>query len=416
MLSASTFVNKRLLAVLLLGFTSGLPLMLTSSTLQAWFTQSGISIMTIGSLSLLGIPYILKFLWAPLMDYYGFPKLGKRKGWILFTQLGLVLTLLVLANMDPTKQAATMGLIALAIAFFSASQDVSITAYQTDILHPEERGLGVSYYIFTYRLAMLIAGGAALISADYIGWKATYEGMAGVMLVCMLFTYYMPPVQEYAQTEANNSLLNTISASLRDFLQRDQVLCILAFILFYKFGDALAQMLLTNFLLSGGLGFTLTEVGLAYKAVGFIATLLGAFIGGVFLTRWNIYTALLYFGLAQAFSNLMFAALAMIGKHFFFMMLTIFIESFCAGLSTAALLAFIMSLCNHRYTATQFALLSAVASLARVLLGPLAAWMVATCGWIQFYIWTFVLCFPGIIFLMLLKNKVLTHAPVALDQ
>jgi PAT family beta-lactamase induction signal transducer AmpG len=186
------------------------------------------------------------------------------------------------------------------------------------------------------------------------------------------------------------------------------------FIIFYKFGDALALQLMTNFLLQG-LGFTLIEVGLAYKLVSVFATLLGVFVGGIALTRWTIYRALMVFGLAQAFSNLMFVMLAMIGKHFLLMMLSIFIENFCTGMSTAALLAFMMSLCNHRYTASQFALLSAVASLGRVFLGPVAAIMVKNIGWIEFYFYAFILSFPGIIFLILLKDKVLQHATVTAD-
>lgn len=399
--------NNRLIAILLLGFSSGLPLALTSSTLQAWFTEAHINLITIGALSLVGIPYTLKFLWAPVMDHYSLLWLGRRKGWILLMQLGLVISLLVLANMHPLSQASFMGVMALGVAFFSASQDVAITAYQADILTVEERGLGVAYYIFTYRLAALLSGGLALVCADYMGWKLTYELMAFLMLLVMIPTYKAP--KEVAVAGLSSHLFKTIGAALSDLLQREKIILLLLFILFYKFGDALALSLMTNFLLHG-LGFSLTEVGLAYKVVSFIATIFGAFVGGVFLTRWTIYRALLLFGLAQAFSNLMFVVLAIVGKHFLLMSVSIFIENFCSGLSTAALFAFLMSLCNHRYTASQFALLSAVASLGRVFLGPLAGWMVENIGWVQFYMWSFFLCFPGIIFLMLLKNKVSSYA------
>lgn len=410
--SPSLLINTRLLAVLCLGFSSGLPLALTGSTLQAWFTEAHINLVTIGALSLLGIPYTLKFLWAPLMDQYGFPRLGKRCGWILAMQAALVISLLLLANMDPAHQAAKMGVVALVIAFFAASQDIAYDAYRTDVLAENERGLGSAYTVFAYRVAVLLSGGLALVFADYLGWKMTYEIMAGLVLLSMLATYKAPRPLELAP--ASNTVLSTAIDSLKDLLQREKVVFLLLFIIFYKFGDALALTLMTNFLLKG-LGFSLTEVGLAYKTVSFIATILGAFAGGVILTRWNLYRALLVFGVAQAFSNLLFALLALVGKHFTLMAVSIFIENFCSGLSTAALLAFMMSLCNHRYTAGQFALLSAFASLGRVFLGPLAGVMVANIGWVQFYVWSFVLCFPGIFFLVLLKDRVLSHAHVIAD-
>lgn len=399
-------INHRLLAILVLGFASGLPLALTGATLQAWFTEANVSLKAIGTLSLLGIPYTLKFLWAPLMDYYGFSSLGKRKSWILLMQFALVITLLFLSFMDPIYQTGKIGLLALLVAFFSASQDISINAYTTDVLQPEERGLGAAYTVFTYRVALLVSGGLALIFADHFGFARTYQLMALLMLLAMLPTYFAPRVLETVSSAHN--LYQITMQSLADLLKRDKIILILLFIMFYKFGDALALSLITNFLLHG-LGFTLTEVGLAYKIVSFVATILGGFIGGILLTQWNIYRALFVFGVAQAISNLAFALLAYTGKHFLLMMSAVFLENFCSGLSTAALLAFMMSLCNHRFTASQFALLSAVASLARVFLGPIAALMVENVGWVQFFIWSFILCFPGILLLTLLKQEVLCH-------
>lgn len=398
-------INHRLFAILVLGFASGLPLSLTGATLQAWFTEANVSLKAIGTLSLLGIPYTLKFLWAPLMDYYGFSLLGKRKGWILLTQLALVILLLCLSRMNPAYQTGMIGILALLIAFFSASQDISINAYTTDVLHPEERGLGAAYTVFAYRVAILVSGGLALVFADYFGWQHTYEFMAFLMLLGMLPTYFAPRPAE-AQFTGSNLYQTTLSAIL-DFAKRDQILLVLLFIFLYKFGDALALSLITNFLLHG-LGFTLTEVGLAYKIVSFIAMILGGFFGGMIMTRWNIYSALLLFGVAQAFSNLTFAILAYAGKNFSLMIAAVFTENFCSGLSTAALFAFMMSLCDHRFTASQFAILSAIASLGRVFLGPIAALMVENLGWSQYFVWSFLLCLPGIFILTLLKkNEVL---------
>lgn len=405
-------INSRLLAILVLGFASGLPLSLTGATLQAWFTEANVSLKTIGTLSLLGIPYTFKFLWSPLMDHYGFSKLGKRKTWILLMQLALVFALLLISEMNPEFQAGSIGMVALLIAFFSASQDISINAYTTDVLPVEERGLGAAYTVFAYRIAVLVSGGLALVFADYFGWKRTYEFMAFLMLLSMVPTYFAPRTTEVISSARN--LYQTTKQSLINILQRDKIILLLFFIMFYKFGDALALSLITNFLLHG-LGFTLTEVGLAYKTVSFIAMVLGGFAGGILLTRWNIYRALLVFGIAQAISNLTFAVLAYVGKEFFLMAASVFIENFCSGLSTAALLAFMMSQCDHRFTASQFALFSAVASLGRVFLGPVAALMVENLGWIQFYIWSFVLCFPGILLLMFLKDEVMYHVHATAD-
>lgn len=409
---STALANKRLMAVLLLGFASGLPLALTNSTLQAWFTQSHVSIASIGTLTLLGLPYTLKFLWAPLMDQYGFTKLGKRRGWIALTQVGVIITLLLLANMNPENNALGMGVVALFIAFFSASQDIAYDAYRTDILTPAERGLGASYMIFGYRVAILFSGGLALLIADHWGWRITYELMAFFMFISLFITYKSPSPSELPPVSTD--LFATIKAAIKDLFQREKIVLLLLFIGLYKIGDALALSLMTNFLIKG-LGFSLTEVGLAYKIVSFVATILGAFIGGLMLIRFNLYRALLVFGIAQAFSNLTFAWLAFVGKHFILMSASIFIENFCSGLSTAALLALMMSLCDQKYTAQQFALLSAVASLGRVFLGPLAAVMVANLGWIQFYIWSFILCFPSILLLVLLKEKVLSHAQLAVN-
>lgn len=403
-----TLINQRLIAVLFMGFAAGLPLSLVGATLQAWYTQANISVVTVGALTLVGIPYTLKFLWAPLMDYPGFTRFGRR-GWIVLAQLALAVLLYALSQMQPGSQAALMGVLALIIAFFSATQDIAIDAYRTDILEVSERGLGSAYYVATYRLAVLLSGGLGLVLADYIGWQSTYQWMSVLMLLSMIATY-VAPREKLEVLTANGGLFEVVKTSLADLLKRDKLILLLLFIIFYKIGDALALSLMTNFLLHG-LGFSLTEVGVAYKLVSFFATIAGAFVGGLLLIRWNIYRALMLFGMAQAFSNLMFVWLAIAGKVFTLMAASIFIENFCSGLSTAAFMAFLMSLCNKRYTAGQYALLSAVASLGRVFLGPVAGLIVKEIGWVQFYMFAFSLSFPGLFILILLKERVATYAP-----
>ncbi len=405
-------INPRLLAVLLLGFASGLPLALTGSTLQAWMTEANVSLAAIGALSLVGIPYTLKFLWAPLLDYLRIPFLGLRRGWIMLTQICLILALIGLAGVDPLIQPGVVYALALTIAFFSASQDVAIDAYRADILKTEERGLGAAYSVFAYRMAMLFSGGLALVMAAYIGWRTTYLLMALVLSIALIGTYFAPLVTE--KKVVGQGMMKAMTQGLWNLLQREKIVLLLIFLLFYKIGDALALQLMTNFLLHG-LGFTLTEVGLAYKFVSFFASISGAFVGGLILTRLPIFNGLFIFGILQAFSNLMFVVLALYGKHFVLMASAIFIENFCSGLSTAALIAFMMSLCDHRFTATQFALLSAITSLGRVFLGPLAAFMVQQLGWAEFYSWTVVLSFPGLLLLLLLKDEVASYAVLATD-
>jgi len=301
---------------------------------------------------------------------------------------------------------------ALMTAFFSATQDISVDAYRADILPAEERGLGSAYYVFSYRLAMLLSSGIALIMADYWGFKLTYELMALFMFLSMLPMLKLPAEIKISSRQTN--YFAAMYSSLIELLQREQITLLLLFVVLYKIGDAFVLQLMTNFLLHG-LGFTLTEVGVAYKMVSFFATIAGAIIGGMILLRLSLFRALLTFGLAQAFSNLMFVLLAIAGKNFALMAISIFIENFCSGLTTAAFMAFLMSLCHRDYTAGQYALLSAIASIGRIFLGPLAGILVKEFGWVQFFIWSFVASFPGLMCLLMIKQKVVAYAKVVVE-
>lgn len=396
-------INSRLAAMLLLGFSSGLPLALTGSTLQAWFTSAGVDLLTIGALTLVGLPYVWKFLWAPFLDYFIPPWLGRRRGWILLTQICLCVALFFLAHFHPNEAPKLIGLVALIIAFLSATQDIAIDAYRADILLEEERGLGAAYFIFSYRIAMIASGGLALILAQYLGWQHLYELMATLIGCTAITTYFIANPKQPAQLPKN--LVDAIYKPFQDLFKRENITLILLFVILYKIGDAFALTLMSNFLLKG-IGFSLAEVGLAFKTMGLFATILGAFFAGILLIRMNIFNALLWFASAQAASNLLFMLLAYAGKNYFIFVSSIFIESLCSGMSTAALMAFLMSLCHPSYSATQYALLSALSSLGRVLLGPLAAIMVQHVGWIYFYFWSFFLCFPGILLIGLLRNRV----------
>jgi PAT family beta-lactamase induction signal transducer AmpG len=406
--SKSVFLNPRIMAVFFLGFSSGLPLVLIGSTLQAWFTETGVSVVTIGALSLVGMPYVWKFLWAPFMDAFAPAKGSKRRSWILLTQLCLCAALALISALHPAEHPGLVALVALLIAFFSASQDVAIDAYKTDILHPDELGIGSAYFITAYRLSMLVAGGLGLVLADHFGWRITYQLMALLIGFSTVATYFAPEAAEPA--EAKN-IWATVVLSFGDLLKRDSIGWILLFVVFYKIGDALASSLITNFLLHG-LGFSLTNIGVVFKTVSLAATISGAFVGGVMLVRMDLFRALLWFGLAQAFSTLMFLVLAIAGKSFTLMVISIFIENFCSAMGTTAFMAFLMSLCNHQYSATQYACLSALSAVGRVFLGPLAGVMVVQWGWINFYMWAFLISFPGLMLLLFLRNRMSFNANV----
>jgi MFS transporter, PAT family, beta-lactamase induction signal transducer AmpG len=401
----SFFINPRLLFILAFGFSSGLPFALTGSTLQAWLTEANISLMAIGALSLISFPYNCKFLWAPLLDRFIFKGLGRRRGWILLTQLCLVGALFFLAGLQPQSHMQTIGWVVLFIAFFSATQDIAIDAYRADVLPVHERGLGAAYFIFAYRMSMFVSGGLALVIASYWGWGRTYQFMGALMLLNMVVTYFAPEKQVIEPYDKGQSYWAFFMKPFLDFWNRDHVFLQALFVIFYKAGAALSFALMTNFLLHQ-LGFTLVEIGVAFKAVSIIGTLLGGIVGGAFLCRLGLYASLFWFALAQAIAILPFMLLAYVGKVFSLMLIALFADNFCNGMSTAAFLAFLMALCNVRYTATQFAFLSAIDSLGRLFAGPLAAILVTNLGWIPFYGWSFIVALLPIPLLLAMRKKV----------
>lgn len=385
--------SPRVAAVLLLGFSSGLPLALTGGTLQAWLTVSGADIMTIAWFSWIGIPYLLKFLWSPLMDRYVPPFLGRRRGWMLLTQLALVAGIAGMAVSSPNSNLWLLGCLALWVAFASASQDIVIDAYRTDLLPANERGMGAAVSVLGYRIAMLASGGLALILADQIGWRQTFFAMAVLMGVGMMTSLVAP--EPALRGTPPRSLRDAVVGPLRDLMSRPGALQLLALIALYKFGDALAGTLTTAFLIRG-VGFSLTDVGTINKALGLVSLLLGGLVGGLLLVRMSLMRALLLFGVLQAVSNLSFAVLAWAGKSYPLLVFAVGFENLASGMGTAAFVAFAMALCNHSFSATQYALLSAIASLGRILFGPVTGGLVAAWGWANFFVLTFAAALPGL--------------------
>ena len=392
---AAVFANRRVAWLLPLGFASGLPLALTTGTLQAWATVEGLDLKTMGLLTLVGSAYTLKFVWAPLMDRFVPPFLGRRRGWMLLTQLLLVGAIAAMGSLSPRDAIVALAAMAVVVAFFSASQDIAFDAYRTDVLGTTQRGAGAAVSVLGYRLAMLVSGGLALVLADsYIGWRATYWLMAGLMAIGVVATFMATDPD--AADPPPRTLDEAVVGPLKDFFSREGALLVLTLIILYKLGDAFAGSLSTAFLIRG-VGFSVTEVGAINKILGLVATIVGALAGGALMTRLSLYSALMLFGILQAVTNLGFWVLAVTPKAYASMAVVVGLENLCGGMGTAAFVAFLMTLCRVRYSATQFALLSALAAVGRTYLaGPLSGVMVEDMGWASFFLSTVVIALPGL--------------------
>jgi PAT family beta-lactamase induction signal transducer AmpG len=505
--SSRAAVGYRLLVVTVLGFASGLPLALTGQAMQAWLSVEGIDMATIGFLSLVGLPYTFKFLWAPLMDRFELPWLGRRRGWLVLTQLALAGALLLMATTSPGSATRSFALLAVLVAFVSASQDVVVDAYRTDLLPARERGLGSSLYVLGYRLAMILSGGVALIWVDPTqgggwSWPDVYRVMAGLMVgaavlsavalprlpltlrpssvarqdvigfgavLCavalgfVLSERFGPPIAAavlspwwagsslpaalqqrwtellalllgiaftlpLAAWAARAARFETLLGGLRSYFAQPGAGAFLAFIVLYKLGDAFAGSLMTPFLLKA-MQFGPAEVGVANKLIGLWLTIGGALLGGALMLKLGLWRALLLFGVLQMLSNLGFWWLAGHGHGLLpgvtipafdwrivwlkqatpvdgGLLMVIALENITGGMGTTAFVAFLMSLCNQRFTATQYALLSAFASVGRVWVGPVAGVTAETIGWPTFFLLSTVLALPALLMLVWLRAPV----------
>lgn len=493
---ALAFANARIGAMLVLGFASGLPLALSTGTLQAWLTVAGLDLKTIGFFALAGLPYTFKFVWAPLLDRFE-PgvrgRWGRRRGWLTLTQLAMAALCWLLADFDPSTQITAIGTCAVLLAFCSASQDVAFDAYRADLLASHERGAGAAVSVLGYRLAMLVSGGLALVLADtYLGWADTYRAAAGLFVLLALATQWTPRVAALAslptaEPTVEPAVVPTAEAAtapplatapalagleLRGFaamvtsglacwflirwlpaqaletaalskwallgwdtlallvaatsalwaartvgfpsfvapwdafFARPHARALLALIVLYKLGDAFAASLATAFLIRG-VGFSAAEVGAVNKALGLFATIVGALAGGAWLARARLWSALLVFGVLQAVSNLAYWVLAVSPKSLWLMAGAIGVENLCGGLGTAAFVAFLMALTDRRFSAAQFALLSALAAVGRVYVGPSAGVLAEALGWPSFFLLSILAALPGLWLLARLRPTLL---------
>jgi MFS transporter, PAT family, beta-lactamase induction signal transducer AmpG len=396
-----------------LGFASGLPLALTAGTLQAWLTVVNVDLRTIGLFTLVGLPYTLKFLWAPIMDRFVPPWLGRRRGWMIVTQLALVAGIAALALIDPTRTPWLLAGIVVLVAMTSASQDIVFDAYRTDVLKPLERGFGAAVSVTGYRVAMLVSGAGALILSTYLGWSQTYVLIAALMLIGVGATFLGP--EPASPANIPRTFAEAVWQPVHEFFSRSPALILLLLIVLYKLGDAFAGSLTTAFLIRG-MGFEAAEVGVVNKGLGMVTTIVGALVGGIWMARMGLFRSLLIFGSLQALSNLSFMLLAWTGKSYPIMVTAVAFENLSGGMGTAAFVALMMSLCDHRYTATQYALLSAMAALGRVFVGPPSGYVVEAVGWVSFFFITFLAALPGLWLLWWLREYFTTGRSQALKD
>ena len=478
------FYSRKMGSLLLLGFASGLPLFLTTRTLQLWMKDADVEVAKITLFSLVSLPYSLKFIWSPLIDRFSPSFLGGRRGWLFLTQLGLVLAIVIMALQQPTQNTQvliTLAIISFIIAFFSATQDIAGDAYRTEILKPLELETGASVWVLGYRVALFIAFSLAAWLAGFLSWNMVYLLMAGFMTVGLITTLLAPPetqeknnspktnnrflktkdiifllliititaalvggvisqviplqvfywilggllitwvlasiilpkpqLNEHSQDLTPHTLQEAVILPLQIFLEKygiSKALIILIFIILYKLGDSLVGI--TANLFAKEINFNNQELATVY-IIGLIATTTGVILGGIIMSKIGINRALWIFGILQLLSNLGYYTLAIVGKDFPLLAIAIMIENSSAGLVTVATVAYLMSLCSHNFTTTQFALFSSLMALSRdILSAPAGDWAKAT-GWPNFFLLSILAALPGLILLPIAapwNNKSLT--------
>ena len=436
------YLDRRVLMILPLGFASGLPLLLTFSTLSAWLATAGISRSAIGAFALAGTPYAFKFVWSPLIDRLPPPlPLGRRRGWGLTIQLLLITAVLALGLCDPQHHLKMMGTLAVLVAFLSASQDIVIDAYRVELLTPDQQGPGAGMIQTGYRLAMLVAGAGALFIASAFGWFAAYATMATLLSIGMLVFILGPePSPEYlsssrdrgraspraaAEIESRSAprdqgagesasrgqigqgirtwLSTAVVDPFADFMRRPRWPLILLFVVGYKLGEALAGVMATPLYIS--LGFTLAEIAAVSKLFGFGATILGALLGGVVVARLGIFRALLLCGILQSVGNLFYVLQAVGGHRLDYLALCVAAENLTGAMAGAALIAYLSDLCSPAFTATQYALLSSLAAVGRTIVASWGGVLADSMGWPPFFLLSTVATIPALILLLWLAHQ-----------
>ena len=393
--------DKRMAAVLLMSFASGLPFNLTGFTVQAWLASEGLDIKTIGIFSLVGLPYLFKFLWAPLLDRYLPPILGRRRGWILIYQVCLAVAIAVMGFCSPTKELYVLGALAVLVAFLSASQDIVIDAYRVDTIPVTERGLAAAAQSFGYRSAAMLAGAVLVLIAAHLGWRLAFLMVACLMAATILGTLWAPEPE--IPGKPPRTLADAVGDPLRALFSQKGAWGFVLLVLLYKVGDAFALSLYSAFMIKG-MGFSLDELSIAGKVNMTVSSMIGVAFGGWVYMRWGTFKSLLIFGIGQALTNLLYVWLALAGKKIWLLVLATSLDTGVGGMGLAAFVAFLVSLCSVNFSATQYALLSALASAPSRVMGYIAGIVVARIGWANFFVVTFLTAMPGLILLVILRK------------
>lgn len=391
-------LDPRLLICVFLGFSSGLPLFILLTLLQAWLTKSGLSIKSLGLFALVMFPYTWKFLWAPLMDRYSFPWLGRRRGWMALTQILLFLCIGFLGWLDPVTELTLVAVLTTVIAFLSSSQDIVVDAFRRELLPDEEQGLGSAIHVNAYRVSGMVPGALSLILADMMSWSGVFWVTAAFMLPGLICTLAISEPKIHGAPP--KTIREAVVLPFTEFIGRagwKSALLILSFIFLYKLGDSLATALATKFYLD--LGFTMTQIGVIAKTTGFWASLIGGLLGGIWIIGLGINRALWVFGAVQALAILGFSWMSLEGPNPMLLAAVIGFEAFGVSLGTAAFVAYIATTTDERYTATQFALFTSLAAVPRTFINASAGYIVDQTGWFMFFNLCFVLALPGMMLL-----------------
>ena len=388
--------SSRAWIALLMGFASGLPLLLTLTVLQAWLTQSDISLVTVGMIGLVGLPYNFKFLWAPLLDRFYVVTVGRRKSWLMISQIFLSLSIIFMGRQDPLESLNLIIASAIIVTFFSATQDIVIDAYRRESLKDQEQGIGAMMYTYGYRLGMLLASGGGLILADLYSFNLVYFFMAGVMLLTVAVSFIVPEPDDYGSP---SNLKDAFVMPVGDFVERYHGVCpallILFFIVIYKLGDNFASHMSIPFYLDSG--YSNAEIGAVVKVFGLAPLLFGIFIGGIINLRYGLFYSLVLAGVLQGLSTFGFILIDLFDKNLSILAVVISFENLSGGMGTACLLAFMALITNKQFTATQFALLSALAALPRVILTAPTGWLVELMDWTPFFVMSGLIAIPGVL-------------------
>ena len=388
-----------MLVALMMGFSCGLPLLMTITVLQAWMKAEGVDLTVIGLMSLVGLPYTVKFLWAPFLDRFTLPFLGRRRGWLVVAQFALMLSIIGLGSTNPAENPGMVAAVAFLVTFFSASQDIVVDAYRREDIADAELGFASSLYVNGYRMGMLLAGGGGLILADRMSFSAVYVIMAACLLPGIITTLLAPEPE--INGKAPKSIKAAVIEPLVEYFSRSGAIWILSFILLYKIGDAMATTMTIPFYLD--IGYSNTEIGTVVKLFGFWATIIGALLGGVLTLRIGLYRGLWVFGILQAISTACFALLPQMGHCIPALACVIAFENLSSGMGTAAFVAFMAMMTDKRFTATQYALLSSLMGIPRVFAAAPTGYAVKYMGWEAFFIACALIAIPGL--LILLKSS-----------